>query len=139
MLLNRTSTKEIALGGIMLALSVIVLYAESLAPTGRLSLYALSSFFVSFIVLESGIRAGWLFYLASSLLSFLIVPDKLGLVPYFLFFGVYGLIKHYCEKIRNRVVEFVLKYVYFNLCLVAAWFLVKELFLTRVELPISYK
>ncbi|NLB41006.1 MAG: hypothetical protein GX815_01855 [Clostridiales bacterium] len=137
MLLKKPSTREIALGGIMLALSVVVLYAESLAPTGRISLYALSSFFVSVVVIESGTKAGWLFYLASSLMSFLIVPDKLGLIPYFLFFGIYGLIKYYCEKFPNRVAEFIAKYVYFNLCLVVAWFLVKELFLAQVEFPIS--
>ncbi|HCS74861.1 MAG TPA: hypothetical protein DIW17_13420 [Clostridiales bacterium] len=139
MLLKKPGTKEIAFGGIMLALSVLVLYMASMAPTGRLSLYALSSFFVSVIVIESGIKAGWLFYTASSLLSLLLIPDKLGLLPYFLFFGLYGLIKYYLEKISNRVAEYLLKFVYFNLCLLLAWLLIKEVFLALVELPISIR
>jgi hypothetical protein len=130
-------SKVIALGGIFLALTVIILYAESIVPTGRLSLYALSSFFVSVIVIEAGIYAGWLFYLASSLLAFIIVPDKLGLIPYFVFFGVYGLIKHYTEKTTNRVLEYLLKFVFFNLCLVLAFFLAKEVFIGQIEIKLS--
>ena len=80
------NTRKVALGGILLALTVIILYAESVMPTSKLSLYALSSFFVSVIVIESGIRAGWIFYVASSLLALIIIPDKIALIPYLVFF-----------------------------------------------------
>lgn len=130
-------SKVIALGGIFMALTVIILYAESIVPTGRLSLYALSSFFVSVILIEAGVYAGWLFYLASSLLAFIIVPDKLGLIPYFAFFGMYGLIKHYTEKTRNRVLEYLLKLGFFNLCLLLAFILAKEVFIGQIEIKLS--
>jgi hypothetical protein len=39
-----STAKRIALSGVLLALVVIVLYAESIAPTSKLTLYALSSF-----------------------------------------------------------------------------------------------
>jgi hypothetical protein len=73
---RNSSSKVIALSGIFLALAVLSLYAQSLAPAGKLSLYALSSLFVSVIVIEAGIYAGWLFYLASSLLAFILVPEQ---------------------------------------------------------------
>jgi hypothetical protein len=130
--------RVIALSGIFLAFTIIALYAESLAPTGRLSLFALSSLFVSIIVVESGIKAGWLFYIASSLLAFLVVPDKLGLIPYFAFFGLFGLIKYYAEKQRLRAVEYALKYMYFNLCLALAYILFKNLFTDQVELKLPW-
>lgn len=130
--------KVIALSGIFLALVIIALYLESFVPTGRLSLFALSSFFVSIIVMESGIKAGWLFYIASSLLAFLVVPDKLGLIPYFAFFGLFGIIKYYTEKQRSLIIEFILKYIYFNLCLGLAYFFFKELFAEQAELRLPW-
>ena len=132
------SPKVLALSGIFLALTVIVLYAESLAPTGRLSLYVLSSLLVSLLVVESDIRAGWLFYFSSSLLAFLIVPDKLALVPYFAFFGLYGIVKCYAERPNDIALEYILKYAYFNLCLVLAFFLVKEFFMEQVVIRLPW-
>jgi uncharacterized membrane protein len=126
-----------ALGGILLALTVLVLYAESLAPAGRLSLFALSSFFVSIIIMETGLKAGWLFYIGTSLLSFFIVPDKLGLLPYFMFFGLYGLIKCYAEKTKNRTGEYLLKLIFFNLNLALAYFLASALFMAQVRIKLS--
>jgi len=134
---KNSSSKVIALSGIFLALAVLTLYAQSVAPTGRLSLYALSSLYVSIIVIEAGIHAGWLFYLASSLLAFILVPDKMGLLPYFAFFGLYGLIKHYTEKTSGRLVEYVLKFVYFNVCMLLALILANTVFLGRIEIKLS--
>jgi uncharacterized membrane protein YedE/YeeE len=125
---KRMSTaKRIALSGVLLALVVIVLYAESIAPTSKLTLYALSSFFVSVIVMESGVGSGWFFYVASSLLSLIIVPDKLDLVPYFAFFGVYGILKYYIERLNKLILEYILKYAFFNVCLVAAIVEIKDM------------
>ena len=132
---QKISSKEVALGGILLALTVMVLYAESLTPTGRLSLYALSSFFVSVIVIESGIRAGWLFYAGTSLLAFLLIPDKIGLLPYVFFFGLYGIIKSYTER-TPRVMELLLKIAFFNLALVLAWIFAREMFLGKAALTL---
>ncbi|HHY81417.1 MAG TPA: hypothetical protein GX505_01920 [Clostridiales bacterium] len=129
--------KTVALSGILLALTILVLYAESFAPAGRLSLFALSSFFVSVIVCELGIKAGWLFYIGSSLLSFALIPDKIGLLPYILFFGLYGIIKYYAERSRYRLTEFLIKYAFFNLCVFLAYYLARELFTGQLEIKLS--
>lgn len=134
---NQTPSKVIALGGIFVALTVLLLYAQSIAPTGRLSLYALSSLFVSVIVIEAGIHAGWLFYLATSLLAFFLVPDKLDVLPYLVFFGLYGLVKHYTEKVSGRVVEYLLKYAFFNLCMILAFIMARTVLLGQIEIKLS--
>ena len=54
-------------------------------------------FFIAASIMESGIRAGWLFYAAASLAGFIVVPEKLALVPYIVF-GFYGIAKYYIEK-----------------------------------------
>jgi hypothetical protein len=72
---GKFNIRKVAIGGILSALAVICIYLEAVAPVSKLSLYALSSFFVSIIVIETGIRNGWIFYVETNLLSFLIVPD----------------------------------------------------------------
>ncbi len=126
---NNFSAKRIALSGILIALTVITLLFASVMPTGRLSLYALSSFFVSIIIVEYGVKWGWAFFAASSLAALAVIPVKIRTVPYIIFFGVYGIIKLYIEKLNNIVLEYILKLLYFNLCLAASVYLFKELFI----------
>ena len=128
--------KKISLSGIMLALSMITLFAATTLPTSRLSLYALSSFFVSIIIIEFGIKAGWLFFIAACILSFLVLPNKLGLPPYIVFFGIYGIIKFYLEKLRLVILEYVLKFVYFNICLFLAFCFIRNFLLINIEIKL---
>lgn len=121
-------TKRIALNGILGAVAVICLLLAVIVPTSRISLYALSSFFVAVSIIESGARAGWLFYAATSLLALIVVPDKLGIVPYAIFFGLYGIIKFYIEKLDRIVLEYILKFVFFNACMGVAIWAVRDLF-----------
>lgn len=125
---NSTNTKKIALNGILGALAVICLLLATILPINRLSFYALSSFFMAVVIIENGIKAGWLFYAATSLLSLIIVPEKLGLVPYVIFFGIYGLVKFYIEKLDKLTIEYILKFVYFNICVGIALLSVSKLF-----------
>lgn len=128
--------KIIALNGILGALSVICLLLATVMPTGRISLYALSSFFIAVSIMESGIKAGWLFYAATSLVGLIVVPEKLALAPYVVFFGFYGIAKYYIEKMGRTVIEFIIKYAYFNACLGAAFLTAREFTgVAEVKLP----
>ena len=131
---NGISSKKIAFTGILVALTVITLFLATILPTNRVSLYALSSFFISIVIMEYGVRTGWMFYTASSLLAFFIVQNKLRLVPYVIFFGVYGIIKYYIEKINNLFIELLLKILYFNVSLFVSFYLAKEVFFEGVEI-----
>ncbi len=110
--------KSIALNGVLGALAVVCMLLANILPTNTISLYALSSFFISISIIEGGIRAGWVFYMATSLLSLIIVPDKLTLIPYVIFFGIYGIVKFYIEKLNRIVIEYISKFVYFNICVI---------------------
>lgn len=131
------NTKRIALNGILGALAVICLVLAAILPTNRLSLYALSSFFVAVSIIESGVKAGWIFYAATCLLALIVVPNKLGIIPYVIFFGMYGIVKYYIEKLNKIIVEYMLKLVFFNICVGIAALTVIEFFGFKlaVELP----
>lgn len=135
---NSPDARKIALGGVLGALAVICLFLATVLPTNRLSFYALSSFFVAVMVMEWGIKAGWLFYAATSLVAIVVIPEKLEAVPYFLFFGIYGILKYYIEKINKQVFEYVLKFAYFNLCLLAAWFLIRQIFALSINIQLPW-
>lgn len=127
-------TKSVAVGGLLIALTLISLFLATILPTNRLSFYALSSFPVAVIVLEYGIKRGWTFYAASSLLALILIPNKLATVPFIVFFGVYGVLKYHIELLRNLYLEFGLKLGYFTLWLAVAFFMAQEVFLGGASL-----
>lgn len=130
--------RKITLNGIFLALSILALFLATVLPTSRLSFYALSSFLVAVIIIEFGVKAGWMFYVASCIMTFLIIPNKLGLLPYLFFFGCYGIIKFYIEKIGHLFLEYLLKLVFFNACLILGFLFIKAFLFNgiKISLPI---
>ncbi|MCX8130059.1 MAG: hypothetical protein N3I35_08175 [Clostridia bacterium] len=135
---NTNISKKLALTGIMTALAVIILFLATIMPTNRISLYALSSFFIAIVIIEFGVKTGWIFYFSSGILAFIIIQFKIRLIPYVIFFGIYGLIKYYIEKINNYFVEIILKILYFNISLAVSFYLVKEIFLEGLEIKFPW-
>jgi len=131
-------TYKMALSGILGALAVICLFLATVLPTSRLSFYALSSFFISIVIIETGTKAGWLFYIATSLLSVILVPNKLEIIPYVIFFGIYGIIKYHIEKINKLIVEYILKFTYFNLCMAAAVLFIRQVFIESIKIQLPW-
>lgn len=122
---SRGATRKIALAGILSAFIILVLVIESIAPTGRLGFYVLAGFILSVVLLECGVKWGWASYLISSAAGLLIIPEKLNVLPYIMFFGVYTLLKFHIESLRKPWLEILLKFAAFNLFLWPAWSIVK--------------
>lgn len=120
------STRKLALSGILSALIIIALVLESIAPTGRLGFYVLAAFILSVVLLEAGIGWAWGAYAVTCAAGFLVVPEKLNIVPYVMFFGIYTMVKFHIESIRKTWVEIVLKLAAFNLFLWPAWSIAKS-------------
>ena len=114
--------KTVALGGLLLALTVVFMALGSIIETSTLFLLAAASFFVGIVIREFGLRAGGAFYLAAVLLGSITAPNKF----YVLTFAAMGLyiwgieaVWRWLEKrpsIQNRhVIFWISKYVIFNL------------------------
>ena len=115
------SARTLALGGVLLAVSVTLVLLASVIPTGKLALLSLASFTVAIVVMESGPGTAWIYYLASSLLLFILVANKAVLLVYILFFGFYGIVKYYAERgSRNgrlrHLAEMAAKLAVFAVC-----------------------
>ena len=131
------NTKKIATGGVLLALSIATLFGATFIPGIELTLYALSSVYVAIIILEFTPGAGWLFYFASVILAFVLVPNKSGLIPYTIFFGIYAMIKYYIESFKkiSQPVEIILKLAFCNLMFVLGFLFFGTTFTGAIHIP----
>jgi hypothetical protein len=132
---NITDVRGVTIGAMLLAISVITLYIQTILPVANFTLYMLSSFYIAFVIMETGPKAGWLFYFASIILAVIFVPDKIFLIPYVLFFGIYGMAKYYIERLRKLPLEWALKIIFFNSALGILILFFQELIIGRISLP----
>ena len=133
--MDRKETNTIALGGICLALTMVFLFGASFVPGAELTLYALSSLFVAVMVIERGPKSGVMLYAAAVILGLILVPNKLGMLPYICLFGYYGVVKFYIEKARNPVIQVVLKAALFAVLIAIALWGTKGLLLGNIQIP----
>ena len=119
---KQNRSHRISLAGMFTAFSLLFLFLSSILPVGRVTMYFLSSIFISGILLEDDFPLAFMSFLATSLLSLLILPDIIRVVPFVLFFGHYGIGKKFIERIRDKVISFILKLLYFNVCMALIYF-----------------
>lgn len=125
--------RSLSLGGMLAAVNVILLFISAAMPTSRLFLLVLSSFSVAIMVIEANANAGAAFYVATSLLAFILIPNKLIAFYYACFFGFYGIVKSYIERLSsNRFLEYVLKFIVFNLSLSIIYVVLKYVFAVNI-------
>lgn len=132
------SSKNIALGGTLSSLTIILLYLTSILPTSRLFLLVVCSLFTAVIIIETGIKNGWLFYFATSIIGFFLIPDKAIAVLYIFLFGIYGLLKAYVEKnSRSKFFEYIAKLILYNMLLLIMYY-VARLFISGIDITLPY-
>ncbi len=116
----RESSKA-ALGGIIAALSVVIMLITYISP---LLVYTVPPFAgILLIIIVKEISRRWAFgtYAAVSVLSMLFIADREAAVFFVFFFGYYPILRDFItEKIKNKTVLFLLKLVIFNAALIAA-------------------
>ena len=123
----KNKTKYLAIAAMLSALGVVIMLLGAVISVLDLTMVALASIIVFFSILEMGSPYQYLIYAATSLLSILLLPDKVSAVLYIVFGGIYPMLKRMLEKLPI-VLSWVLKAVYFNLVLVATVYGAKFLF-----------
>ena len=111
----------------MTALAVAIMYVSSFLPTGQYGFAALASLVGYAAVIEAGLGGGIFVYVGASVLGLLIAPVKMSALLFALFFGYYPVIKSLAERIKNRVLGWVLKLAVFNGALTLILLVFKEL------------
>ena len=105
--MNLTS-KQIALGGIFSALSLVFMILSGVLPLPYVMVFA-AGFMVMLISAEVGIRAAFCAYVVVALLSLMLAPNRAMAVSFMLFFGYYPLLKQKLERLPTRKLEYACK------------------------------
>lgn len=117
--------RDIALGGILVALTTIVLYATSILPISTLAILTIASALIPVCIIRSNIQTSIFVYISSSLISFFLVPINISFL-YFIFFGVYGIVKFFIERIRKEKLEILFKIVFFNIAFIIGFIIMQN-------------
>ena len=126
--------KTVALGGLLLALTVVFMALGSIIETSTLFLLAAASFFVGIVVREFGLKTGGAFYLAAVLLGAVTAPNKFYVLT-FAAMGVYiwGIevvwrwLERHPEMTQRYKVFWIAKYVIFNIVYIPVVLIFREL------------
>ena len=83
--MKNLKAKDLALGGILTSLTVIILFINILIPINTFAILTISSCFVPIAIIRSNVRVGIFVYIASSIIGFFLVPLDI-MIPYILYF-----------------------------------------------------
>ena len=99
------------------ALGVLFMYAASVFPTGRIALMLLASLVIWIPLNErGGLPVALICYLATAILTLILIPNKLYPLGYVLFIGLYGFVKLGVDSfVHDRMTAFALKLIVMNL------------------------
>lgn len=104
------SASAIALGGVMAALAVVIMCLGGIIPIATYVCPMLCAIILSFVLAITGKRIAWAWYVAVSILSLLLGPDKEA-AAVFVFLGYYPIIKPWLDR---RKVPVLWKLAVFN-------------------------
>ena len=123
----RRRTKYLTVSAMLVALGVVCMSLGSLVDVLDLTTAVLSSMLCIYAVIEMGGSYPWAIWLATSILSLILLPIKTPAVFYAAFFGFYPILKEKLER-RSRPLAWTLKILAYHLSLgvivvIFLWFL----------------
>lgn len=111
----QTKSGKVALSGILAAGSLVIMMLSGVLPFWKSGLAALAGLFPMVGVLIAGRTVGYFCWFTVGVLGIILLPDKGSALLYFLFLGLYPVLKGEIESIRRLPVEWIIKILFFNL------------------------
>ncbi len=127
------TTSLTALGGILTALSVFIMFLAGIIPNLTYVIPAICGVLLLIPVQEAELRWSVFIYTAVSLLSIFIVADKEAVVMYIFFFGYYPIVKKVYDDHLKLIPRILAKAATFNISIVLGYVLLIYVFLIPVE------
>ncbi len=119
----RERTRRVAVGGVVSALIVTVMFLSGVIPFASFAIPFLCGVIIIPIVLEYGYGTALTVYLSTAILSIIVAPDRIAALSFAIFFGYYPIIKVLAEKRVHKRVATALKAVLFAVISAIAYFL----------------
>ena len=127
--MRQNNARQIALGGMLAAVAMVIMCLGSLIPVATYACPMLCCA-IQFVVLAfCGKRIAWAWYGVVAILAVLLAPDKEAAIV-FVFLGYYPLIK---QLLDGSKLALLWKFLYFNVSILAAyWIMIHILGLDHV-------
>ncbi|AFS78254.1 putative membrane protein [Gottschalkia acidurici 9a] len=132
-----SKSKKISIGAMITIISIVLLYLTSILTTTKIFLITLSSFLISVVVIEAGTSTALLSYASTAILSFILIPNKLMVIPYVILFGQYPITKYYVERLNNFVLEWIIKLLCFNVAVYINYIIFTMFISKDINIPLS--
>ncbi|MBQ6264314.1 MAG: hypothetical protein IJK60_02565 [Clostridia bacterium] len=120
-------SSKCAIGGIVAALSLVMMISVAIIPFLTYALPAAAGILIVLVVIEIDNKWAFGVYLTISILSILLVADKEVAVMYAAFFGYYPIVKKIFENHLPKSVAFFLKAVLFIITMLVSYYLMIKL------------
>ncbi|MFY9198134.1 MAG: hypothetical protein WBK75_02565 [Acutalibacteraceae bacterium] len=117
-----------AFGGIITALSILILFLANVFPTLSYTLPALAGVLLLIFVKEVDKKWPFMVYLSVSTLSLILISNKEATILYIFFFGYYVILKDIIEKRFSSFVKWILKFAVFNISIFLAFIILIYIF-----------
>lgn len=123
--MRKNKSKRMALCGVFAALALVLMFLGGVLPFATIACPVMASLVLIPVYAECGRKWGWLWFAAVAILALVIAPVKESAIL-FAFFGEYPLLKKYLG--RGKVLKYVLKFLYLNVTVFAAYWLMLQVF-----------
>lgn len=119
---------RVALGGIVSALCLVTMFLAGIMPALYLVLPMIAGILMMIIAAEVNTKWALLTYVSVSILSMFITFDKEAALIFILLFGHYPILRIYIDKLRGRLLKFIVKLAVFNACIIVYFYTVVYIF-----------
>ncbi len=129
--MNNKLAFKIALGGVISSLCLMFMFCSGLFPMFDYTIPTFSGFLMVIMIVETS--AAWAFttYVAVSFLALLITPNLQCSLLFVIFMGYYPILKYYLDRLKNRILAWVIKFAVFNAAVLLFYFLFQFVFMTE--------
>ncbi len=117
------NSKKAAFCGIISCISTICMFLTNIIPIGTFALPSIASIFILAIVIEIDRKWAFMTLISSVILSLLFAQDKEAVIIFIMFFGPYPIIKSLVESFKNRHIQYILKFSFFNISVILYFFI----------------
>ena len=128
-------SSKCAIGGIVAALSLVLMISAAVLPFLELALPAVAGTLIIFMVIEVDKKWAFGVYSAVAILAMLLVANKEVAVMYLAFFGYYPILKAIIEKKLPKVLDWASKiFTFAGTMTLAYWLMMKFMGVTIDEM-----
>lgn len=124
---NKKVSYKVSLGGIVSALCLVLMFLTAVFPPLNITLPLFAGMLMTVVAIEVSSSWAWVTYATVAILSFFITPDKEAAIFFTVFFGFYPILKDTLEKIKSKILKWLLKFVVFNIAIVIIYQLTVKL------------